>query len=493
MANQIRRLLEWQPIDDLPSMWSLLRHDELASLSEVWSDQKATLERHGVLRAFNERLAREFAIETGLLERLYTLDRGITQLLIERGFDAALIPHRATNKSPQLVTALLRDQHEALQQLFDFVNQGRKLTVGYIKELHALLTRHQATVEAIDSLGHMIEVELLHGEWKKLPNNPTRDDGCVHEYCPPTQVASEMDRLVELHQRHMESSVPSEIAAAWLHHRFTQIHPFQDGNGRVARCLASLVFLRDKWFPFVVRNDDDRDIYIRALEAADAGDLGPLVHFSASTQKRAFIQALSLSRQVEREARVAQVIGAARRDVETRNVAIRKRWESLRETVEVVAKSAHHRFEEVRSDLERSFATLDPELVFFIEDCPPQGSRSHWFQHQVIEVARVLGYFANTRDYHRWLRLVLKNSAQSTVLVSWHTLGREYTGVVAASACYFQRAPSEDSESIGKVHALVSDVFQMNYAEDPTSTQERFEGWLEEVLVHGLEHWRRDL
>ena len=33
-----------------------------------------------------------------------------------------------------------------------------------------------------------------------------------------------------------------EIEATWLHHRFTQIHPFQDGNGRVARALASLVF-----------------------------------------------------------------------------------------------------------------------------------------------------------------------------------------------------------------------------------------------------------
>lgn len=35
----------------------------------------------------------------------------------------------------------------------------------------------------------------------------------------------------------------------------TQVHPFQDGNGRVARALASLVFLRANWFPLLVHWD----------------------------------------------------------------------------------------------------------------------------------------------------------------------------------------------------------------------------------------------
>ena len=50
--------------------------------------------------------------------------------------------------------------------------------------------------------------------------------------------------------------VPVEVEAAWLHHRFTQIHPYQDGNGRVARALASLLFIKAGWFPVVVTRDD---------------------------------------------------------------------------------------------------------------------------------------------------------------------------------------------------------------------------------------------
>ena len=44
------------------------------------------------------------------------------------------------------------------------------------------------------------------------------------------------------------------MEAAWLHHRFVQIHPFQDGNGRIARALSTLIFVKAGWFPLVVRD-----------------------------------------------------------------------------------------------------------------------------------------------------------------------------------------------------------------------------------------------
>jgi len=66
----------WKPIEDLPGDLTGLVQSELRSLSQIWMDQKAALEDVEGLRAFNERLKREWAIETGVLERLYTLDRG---------------------------------------------------------------------------------------------------------------------------------------------------------------------------------------------------------------------------------------------------------------------------------------------------------------------------------------------------------------------------------------------------------------------------------
>lgn len=184
------------------------------------------------------------AIETGVIERVYTLDRGTTQLLIEKGIDAALI----SSDRPELVAALIGDQQDAVEGLFAFVRSEHRLSTSYIRELHSALLRHQPTTSAIDSLGRTVTVELIRGAWKVAPNNPVRPDGTVHEYAPPEQVPSEMDELVSHHLAHEEQGVAAEVESAWLHHRFTQIHPFQNGNGRVARCLASLVFIRAGWF-----------------------------------------------------------------------------------------------------------------------------------------------------------------------------------------------------------------------------------------------------
>ena len=282
----------WSPITDLTGSDQDLDRAEVLSLSSVWDDVRADLPSDQV-DDFNERLKREWAIETGLVERIYTLEAGITQLLIEQGIDASLIPHDATNKSPQLVAGIIADQAQAVDFLFDFVGQQRVLSTSYIKQLHALMTRKQATASGIDQFGNHVEVQLEHGEYKRWPNNPTQSDGCVFQYCPPEQVASEMDRLVELHMAHVALGVDAELEAAWLHHRFAQIHPFQDGNGRVARALASLVLIREGWFPLVIPSSELTG-YLNNLALADSGSLGPLAAQFAAIQRVWFRRAIGM-------------------------------------------------------------------------------------------------------------------------------------------------------------------------------------------------------
>lgn len=165
---------KWHPLEDLPDDYGPLASSELLALAGVWQEQRALLQDAESLRVFNERLQREWAIETGVIENVFTLDRGVTLLLIERGIDASLIPHDATNKDPELVAAIIRDHQQAMEGLFDFVQRRRKLSASYIKELHALITRNQEKSSAVDTLGRQVEAPLLHGEYKLLPNNPAR-------------------------------------------------------------------------------------------------------------------------------------------------------------------------------------------------------------------------------------------------------------------------------------------------------------------------------
>ncbi len=109
--------MKWQPITALGDDWEKLAVAELRLLAGVWLEHKESLQATEGLREFNQRLAREWAIETGILELLYTLDRDVTQLLIERGISESFISHDSTDKPPALVAAYLRDQKEAVDWL----------------------------------------------------------------------------------------------------------------------------------------------------------------------------------------------------------------------------------------------------------------------------------------------------------------------------------------------------------------------------------------
>jgi hypothetical protein len=140
----------WHPITDFGDDPTALTDRELEALGRVWADQKSDLAERGTLDEFDKRLRREWAIETGIIENVYTLDRGVTRTLIEKGIEAALIPHGASNRDPTLVARIIQDHYDALEGMFDFVGGQRRLSTSYVKELHAALLRNQDTYTVVD-------------------------------------------------------------------------------------------------------------------------------------------------------------------------------------------------------------------------------------------------------------------------------------------------------------------------------------------------------
>lgn len=486
--------MAWEPITELGEDRDRLASRELPPLAAVWKEQRGALSETEGLEEFNERLAREWAIETGVLERLYTLDRGVTRRLIERGIDEALISHDDTDRPPELVAALIRDQKEAVDWLFEFVGSERPFAESFIKELHALITRHQSTATGRDHLGRRTEIPLRRGAYKLRPNNPTAPDGAVHEYCPPEQVTIEMERLVEFHDRYLELQVAPEVLSAWLHHRFTHIHPFQDGNGRVARALASLVFIREGWFPLVVHRDQ-RSVYIDACEAADRGDLAPLVDLFAAAQRKAFVNALGIDRDVHRASEHLDHMVAAIGD------HFRKRGgDPAGNTVKaenhaaILWESAGSIFADAAARLKKAIGG-SPHRNAFDDGCAPDDKtdrrrRRRW---QIVEAAKELGCFANTSGFAAWRRLVLETeSGRSEILMAFHAVGREYRGIIGASLSFYRKPETDEGRSTIQDRRTVSkELFQINYLESLEAVQARFGAWLDRHLLEALDLWRR--
>jgi hypothetical protein len=81
----------------------------------------------------------------------------------------------------------------------------------------------------------------------------------------------------ELRSDHFLSSHPI-LQASYAHYAFVLIHPFADGNGRVARALASVYTYRSHSIPLMILMEN-REAYLSSLRAADAGNYQSFVDF----------------------------------------------------------------------------------------------------------------------------------------------------------------------------------------------------------------------
>jgi hypothetical protein len=269
------------------------------------------------------------------------------------------------------------------------------------------------------------------------------------------------------------------VEAAWFHHRFTQIHPFADGNGRVARAIASLVFIKADWFPLVVKRDDWVR-YVEMLEQADQGDLRPLVAMFVEAQRNAVIQASEAAFDIKPISSTDEAIAAVRDRLMQRGKLPLREWLKANDTAGQLVVSATKRFQAIAQQLREEIASLGGRFSF--QAASGNGGTGDPALKKAIQEA------SHTPDFDEYNKLVfLKLAAgRSDVLVlSFYALGPRYHGFIGVVAYL----ALEGAEPI-----MIQDGrFQINYAEELSVALSRFDPWLERVIVEGLNQWRRTL
>jgi fido (protein-threonine AMPylation protein) len=457
-------------------------------LLKEWKEQESSLRDGEKYNEFLLQLRRQWAIETGILERLYDLDDGVTKTLIEQGLDASYITHDRPNAlSPGKIIKVIEDQHNALLSLNDVINDRRPLGLSFIRELHQLLTSNQDYCDAEDSHGNEVRKKFIKGDWKRLPNKI--GSGSV-EPCPPEHVESEMRRLMELFHDYESSKVSSYVLSAWFHHRFSVIHPFEDGNGRVARCLATLVFLKTNWFPLVITRID-RTSYISALKSADGGNLIPLSELFAKIQRSAIRRALSLAETVEANLINRERISSALAKKFGQMAEVQRRSRDMIVTTadtlcNIMIQSIQELKKEIEFVVEQS--GLDARVV--VDSADRASSKSHYNKCQIVNCAKKLDYYANFDSYKSWVTLSIISDYRFDTLLSIHGLGKRSGDVFACVGLTYERPEvfHGDSTSID-VFPLVDEPFVFTRKDNPAHIAEKFKDWLDIVIAKAAERY----
>ncbi len=476
----------WKPIE-FSNTWTKVDTSILDDLTPSWfRHRKGLKEGNSDYEEFIERLKRQHAIETGIVEKLYDMSEGITETFIREGFVESYLSHEDTNIAPKQLMGYLKSHFDAMDFIFDLVKNERSLSLSFIKQLHQLITKHQDHTVAINSLGQRVNVALLKGEFKKHENNPKREDGRIIKYCPPIQVDSEMDKLIEIHSELWDKDVNPVIIASWIHHAFTQIHPFQDGNGRIARLLASLTLIRGKLFPFTVRRDE-KVKYIDALEHADVGEAQPLVSFFSNIQKRNIENALNYKSE-KNDVSIQEIALLFNKKVDVLNSKLReRRLATLQKNRDQIFNGTDNLLNIIKQEL---FDYIPYEkAVIRLEVVKPNHEKNFWHTQQIVEYANMHDYYFNKFLPRGWFKLSFSvaENKRYDLIISIHHFSYDDSVIAIGSFLEFSDQHSNGLNNEDKTTIPVNlKPFTISLELDSRKHLKNLEQYIRDIVKVGL-------
>lgn len=235
-----------------------------------------------------------------------TLTLGETTFVLEEGLTVSGKPL----KDHQEVVGHAR----AIDLVYACLEQGR--TFGEA-DMFAL---HKAVQTEV-----VVDVYKPVGGWKKEPNSTVGVvDGrqVIFDYAPPADVPllmADWFRLFDELCRDITPGDRQEALSAYvcLHITFVRIHPFFDGNGRLARLVANIPILKAGLPPIIIPREerkayiDELSAYHNAVGQIRAGDMllpetGNLAEFTVFCQQ-AWQTSIELADEVRRKQQARRV------------------------------------------------------------------------------------------------------------------------------------------------------------------------------------------
>jgi Fic family protein len=130
-------------------------------------------------------------------------------------------------------------------------DKSRALSENFIRALNqTILVRDFYKTSRDGDYRYKINV----GVYKTRPNSVITPTGEVFDYASPEETPSLMSDLVAWYRsEEQKGELKVEELAALFHYRYIRIHPFEDGNGRIARLLVNYILLRNDYPMLVIR------------------------------------------------------------------------------------------------------------------------------------------------------------------------------------------------------------------------------------------------
>ncbi len=200
-----------------------------------------------------------------------TYSYGETKMLLMKELTAGGKPKRDAEE--------ITGHDQAITFIIDSIKNDEPLTEAFIRHLHKLTLVRPFWAEAKTADGQPTKRLIKVGKYKTEPNHVETQSGEIFYFAEPIETPAKMQELVEwFGDKTKQPETNAVLVAAEFHYGFVRIHPFDDGNGRLARLLMNFVLMKYGYPPVIIKNED-KDNYIAVLEQADFAILKPFVEY----------------------------------------------------------------------------------------------------------------------------------------------------------------------------------------------------------------------
>ena len=195
-----------------------------------------------------------------------SVDRIFLQVLLHNAGvpDKSLISHHYFNASNEL-----RGQEKMLRRLEDKAVEGEQFSISFLLEMHRTVFRESMQ----EASGKFRQDEVRIKGMAHRPPHHSKIAEILHQ-----QFQSINERLFRIGLVTRTNFFDVLRISAEIHYLIASVHPFDDGNGRIARAAGDYVML-NRGFYYDVIMTDYRDIYLDSLEECTAIDVTPLLRF----------------------------------------------------------------------------------------------------------------------------------------------------------------------------------------------------------------------
>ena len=195
-----------------------------------------------------------------------------------------LILHGLTARGKPMRDHLDIEGHDsAVKAIESAINDDHELNEVFIRNLHRILLKEPYETDAATPDGRLVGRTISIGDYKTVPNNVKTSTGETIYFTSPEQVKPAMTDLIDWYRSKEREGEHPIIVAATFHYRFVRIHPFDDGNGRMARLLLNMILIKHGYTVAMIRHEN-REEYLSQLERADkTEDLTAFINYIAAS------------------------------------------------------------------------------------------------------------------------------------------------------------------------------------------------------------------